>query len=251
MVALSPTPMGHRRRDASEVRYIGRLMGRYTLFDGARHAGQVFSCRTQAISASEAVVAAPVNGELGERVSANFDEIGMVEGTVSRQFQDGFAFAIDAHKVDRVSLNSRIAWVKKRDNAGTLEKRSHKRVVPRASQSVVILPDGSFYRAFIINMSASGVAISSEVKPEIGLPLAVGSVVGRVVRHFEGGFGIKFLHEQDLDSVETRLVRFNQEWVSKFKSLNLGRSVEDFQFSGGDDKNEADDFENEDDMFVI
>lgn len=219
------------KTDASgllDVRYVGRLGGLYVLLNDKGKPSEVLSCRTQAVSAREVVLAGPVSGDIGNRVAANLDEIGMIEGVVSRRFQDGFAFSIDKSSVNPSTITNRIAWVKKRDSAGAEDKRRHKRVIPRVSQTVVILPTGHFDRGFIVDMSISGAAVSTEVLPEINQPIAVGSVIGRVVRHFEGGFSMRFIQEQSLDTLEGRLTRFNEEWVHKFRALTDAASIDEY-----------------------
>ena len=56
-------------------------------------------------------------------------------------------------------------------------------------------------------MSISGVAVSAEVTPELRTPLAVGKVVGRVVRHLPGGFAIEFVQPLELPMLERMLIR--------------------------------------------
>jgi hypothetical protein len=46
-----------------------------------------------------------------------------------------------------------------------------------------------------LNISASGAAVSAQTLPEIGAALALGRLVGRVVRQFKGGFAIQFTEE--------------------------------------------------------
>lgn len=60
---------------------------------------------------------------------------------------------------------------------------------------------------FIIDMSVSGVAISADVQPDVGTPPAVGACIGRVVRHLELGFAVKFVEDQDREHVERLVVR--------------------------------------------
>jgi hypothetical protein len=55
-------------------------------------------------------------------------------------------------------------------------------------------------------MSVSGAAVSADIIPEMGMPLAVGTVVGRVVRQFAGGFAIQFIEPLPLDSLEERVL---------------------------------------------
>jgi hypothetical protein len=45
------------------------------------------------------------------------------------------------------------------------------------------------------------------VQPEVGTPLAVGACIGRVVRHLELGFAVKFIEEQQRDNLEKLVVR--------------------------------------------
>ena len=59
---------------------------------------------------------------------------------------------------------------------------------------------------FVIDISTSGVAVSADVQPEIGTPLAVGSLVGRVVRHLDDGFAVQFVQVVDADGLEQKLV---------------------------------------------
>ena len=55
-------------------------------------------------------------------------------------------------------------------------------------------------------MSASGAAVSADIVPKIGTPLAVGKVVGKVIRHLEDGFAVRFNEIQQLDGLERMIV---------------------------------------------
>ena len=57
------------------------------------------------------------------------------------------------------------------------------RFVPKASQSTLTLADGTVHGCYIIDVSLSGVAVTAEVQPPIGTPLAIGACIGRVIRH--------------------------------------------------------------------
>jgi hypothetical protein len=71
---------------------------------------------------------------------------------------------------------------------------------------VFILADGSVHTCYLINMSSSGAAISAELQPPVGTPLAIGGCVGRVVRIFETGFAVKFVQQQSLDDLSRLIV---------------------------------------------
>ena len=69
------------------------------------------------------------------------------------------------------------------------------------------LADGSVYACFIIDVSMSGIAVSSEIQPPIATPLAVGACVGRVIRHLPNGFAVKFVKKQERDELNALLAK--------------------------------------------
>ena len=88
------------------------------------------------------------------------------------------------------------------------DARAFKRVIPQDPISTLIFPDATSMRCFVIDMSASGAAISADITPRIGTVLAVGRVPGKVVRHFSEGFAVQFNQLQEHQSLE-KLVIFH------------------------------------------
>jgi hypothetical protein len=70
-----------------------------------------------------------------------------------------------------------------------------------------MLADGSVRGCFVIDMSASGAAVSADLTPQLGDVLAVGKIVGRVVRLFAEGFAVRFIELQDPDALPHLLLR--------------------------------------------
>lgn len=198
---------GQNASRPSDVRFIGALMGRYLLASRRYRAEcvQVFACRLQSISPQIMVASAPVSGDPGEGVSANFEPFGLVRGKVERLIEGGFSVAIEADEAQRKLLAKRIAWYKKKTFDGLTDKRDHKRVMPRDPRSLLVFADGSMMECLIIDMSRSGAAVSADIQPGIGTPLAVGTVVGRVVRWLDVGFAVRFTSEQEAQTLEERL----------------------------------------------
>jgi hypothetical protein len=71
----------------------------------------------------------------------------------------------------------------------------------------VLLPDASVIGCFVFDMSVSGAAVSTELSPRLGDVLAVGKIVGRVVRVFPEGFAIRLIRLQDQDALERLLIQ--------------------------------------------
>lgn len=105
-------------------------------------------------------------------------------------------------------MSEKLTWLeKKQRDASVQELRNDARFVPQVSHTFLTLADGSTHPCFIIDVSTAGVAISCEYDPPIGIPLAVGACVGRVIRKFDNGFAVKFAEKQQWDDVVRLIVR--------------------------------------------
>lgn len=191
-----------------DVRFIGALIGRYAL--PARRQPEdeklpVYACRLCSISTRMLVAMGPVVGEEGETVSAHFDEFGILRGRIARRLPQGFVMDITISDSERERLGAKIAWQKKRVNSQVPDKREHKRFQPRDPRTTIVTGDGTRHSCFIIDVSQSGVAVSAPIWPEIGTPMAVGRLVGRVIRHLTVGFAVQFVDIQALDELESLL----------------------------------------------
>jgi hypothetical protein len=199
----------HRARYRRDVRFIGAIPGRYTLMAAGQAVEsdlRVYACRLSSISPTIAVMAAPVAGDPNEPVTAHFETFGIVRGVLQRHIPGGFAIELDMSEAERERLAGKIAWHKKHVFEQAPDRRSGKRFPPRNPHSVLTLAGGRKLSCFVIDLSPSGVAVSAAIVPQIGMPVAVGRLVGRVVRHFETGFAVQFLTPLDPDEVEARLL---------------------------------------------
>lgn len=191
-----------------DVRFIGALPGRYALPDRRQSPNDkipVYACRLCSISTRMLVAVGPMVGREGEIVSSHFDEFGILRGRITRRLPSGFVTDIMMSDNDRNKLGARIEWHKKRVNALVPDKRGHRRIQPRDPRSILTLGDGTMMSCFVIDISQSGAAISAHLWPEIGTPLAVGRLVGRVVRHLDIGFALQFIDVQNTDELEALL----------------------------------------------
>src|SRR5262249_37577229 len=108
-------------------------------------------------------------------------------------------------------MADKLTWLeKKHRDKSVKDARKNARYIPQESHTSLTLADGRVYPCFIIDVSPTGVAVSSEVQPPLGLPRAIGSCVGRVVRIFATGFAVKFVDKQDLNDLSRLIVRHDQ-----------------------------------------
>ena len=189
----------------NNVRYVGAVTGRYILSGRPVTSGDgaaVLACRLCSVSPVQAVIVAPVLAQLDEPVVAHFQDFGMLRGSVVRKLASGFVIDLELEDDGRARLAAKIRWKKTIVSRHTPDKREFKRVLPRHPRTVMTLGDGSTSPCFVIDISQSGVAVSASLVPGIGTPVAIGALLGRVVRHLEIGFAVAFLTVQPLELLE-------------------------------------------------
>ena len=191
--------------DWHDVRFIGAVAGRYAMpdrKDGPDGKAPVFACRLCSISTRTAVLVGPVVGKKGEPITAHFDEFGILRGRVGRHLPSGFVAELLLSSAERNKLGGKIIWQKKRVHEQVPDRREHKRILPRDPRTIITMGDGTRVPCFVIDVSPTGVAVSAQISPELGTPMAVGKLVGRVVRYLEVGFAVQFLGVQPQDQLE-------------------------------------------------
>ncbi len=207
-IVAVPVPIADRRLDA---RYVGPLNGSYTLSErnGAQGTGvEVFACRSQSISASAASVIAPAIGGIGEWLTARFDGLGIVRGSIIRHLSDGFAFGIVGSATQQLKLASKIEALMQRSIRVREDKRGYRRFQPRDPRSTLSLEDGRMLRCFVINISRSGAAVSAEYAPPVGAPVVIGTLACHVIRPLDVGFAVQFDAPQEAEGLEGMLTGY-------------------------------------------
>lgn len=179
-----------------------KVYGRYMLEDRSEHPCQVLD-----MSPGNVALRADYPGELGEKVIVYLDHIGRVEGVVTRLIEGGFAMTIIASDRKRDKLAAQLTWLANKHELDLPEDRRHERVAPRNPLTVLHLEDGRQYKCRIIDLSLSGAAVELEVKPALGVPVVLGTMRGRVVRHFEDGIAIEFAFVQHEETLEAEFSR--------------------------------------------
>jgi hypothetical protein len=184
--------------------------GRYTLPNWYDPQGKPrsFACRTSRVSPFRMMVAVPVVGKIGDRLSTYFGDFGRLDGHISDTVSGGFLLDLAISYAEREKLAGKLTWLeKKQQDPQVRDLREQARIIPAAPHSILTFADGTVNNCFVIDMSVSGVAVSADVQPEIGMPLAVGACVGRVVRRLDLGFAVKFVEQQKPEYLERLVVR--------------------------------------------
>jgi hypothetical protein len=198
--------LGYDRRE--DVRLVINLLGRYVLASRRNLRGdrREFACRIVNISLRGMALAAPVPGPLGERVIVYSEQLGRLHGAITRLMSNGFAMSIAAGPETREKLVAKLDWLaRQRDAPDLRDGRRHPRIVPCNPMATILTADGSIRSCLVIDFSESGAAVSADLCPVKGTPLAVGNIIGRVVRCFAEGFAIQFVEQVSIGEIERRL----------------------------------------------
>ncbi|MGH6644958.1 MAG: PilZ domain-containing protein [Bradyrhizobium sp.] len=184
--------------------------GSYTLPNWYDPQGKLrtFACRTTRVSPFRMIVEVPVVGKIGDRLTSYFREFGKFEGSISETMNRSFMLELEMTRARREKLSDMLTWLENRQkNPALKDLRKNARFVPPSPHSMLTLADSTIHPCFIIDCSVSGVAVSTAVQPPVGMPLAVGSCVGRVVRLLPNGIAVKFIEQQTVRDLERLVVR--------------------------------------------
>ena len=160
-----------------------KLGVRFLLDDGSEQNGHVTN-----ISIGGMAIASEARPAQGSNIIAYVQDLGRLEGVVSRIDDDGFAVRLTLSAMRRDKLEERLGTGSKLRGA---EARKHHREttsgVTRIQRS-----DGRELPCRVIDLSLGGVSVETAEWPPLGEQVMVGKMRGRVVRHHEMGIAIEF-----------------------------------------------------------
>jgi hypothetical protein len=174
--------------------------GNYTLPNWYDPQGKLrtFACRTNRVSPFRMIVDVPVVGKVGDRLTSYFRDFGKFDGLISDTRAGSFLLELEMTRSMRENFASKLTWLEKKQKEPSIpDLRKDARIIPASPHSTLTLANGTTHECFVIDMSVSGVAVSAQVQPQIGMPLAVGACIGRVVRLLPDGFAVKFVEQQN------------------------------------------------------
>jgi hypothetical protein len=186
------------------------VTGNYTLpnWYDAQGKPRSFACRTTRVSPFRMMVDVPVVGKVGDRLTSYFSDFGKLEGQISETKARGFLLELEMTHATREKFASKLTWLeKKQKDPAVVDGRKDARIIPPSTHSILTLADGTTHGCLVIDMSVTGAAVSAPVQPPIGMPLAVGACIGRVVRLLPDGFAVKFVETQKRTDLNRLVVR--------------------------------------------
>jgi hypothetical protein len=159
-----------------------KLNVRFLLDDGSEHSGVVAD-----ISIGGMAISAEARPAEGSNIIAYVQDLGRLEGVVSRMNEGGFAVRLTLSAMRRDKLEERLSTGTKRGRDGRRHDRESTSGVTR-----IMRADGRELPCRVIDLSLGGVSVETAEWPPLGEQVIVGKMRGRVVRHHEMGIAIEF-----------------------------------------------------------
>jgi hypothetical protein len=164
-----------------------------------------YPCQSVDMSVGGLLLTAPVKGRMGDRVIVYLEQVGRIEGDITRVTADGFAMTVTATPRKREKLAAQLTWLANRSSLGLPEDRRHDRVAPKQARIILTTDDGRQVPVKMLDMSLSGAAFQADIQLMITDPVTLGRTQARVVRKFEGGYAVEFrnaFRAESLDQIE-------------------------------------------------
>lgn len=192
-------PQAHGTDKDNERRRFARikiaLAGRFMLSDGSEH-----NCCSIDVSPGSAAISASHLPPRGSRIILYLDRLGRLEGEIERVFEDGFAISFISSDAKKRRLAEDLTWLANSDLADFSDKRQKARVSATGSVATMVLEDGTLQGVTLVDVSLAGLGVRSDLIPPLGAVIRIGANRGRVVRHFEGGFGLSFNDHEPIEA---------------------------------------------------
>ncbi len=129
----------------------------------------------------------------GEPLVLYIDEIGRVEGVVSRVLPEfGYAIEFRVPPRKRDKIGDQLTWMINRERLGLTDEREAERRLGRG-EIVATYGGGVVIACTVIDVSIFGVALkTSGPRPLIGERVTMGERSGTCIRYIDGGFAVDF-----------------------------------------------------------
>lgn len=159
-------------------------------------------CETKLVTPELVRFSTPFPAQLDDRAFVYVESLGLMRGVISRAMGPTSEMDIDMSPNDRSRLASRILWADMQAGFKGTDLRRFPRFEPTNPDSSITLPDGRSADCKILNISATGAAIISELRPPLSSAIILGQVHSEIRRHTDYGFAVEFRAVQDPAQLE-------------------------------------------------
>jgi hypothetical protein len=172
--------------------------------------GKEAHCQILDLSPGGAAIACEMLPEPGTQVILYVDGFGRFEGQVMRMDDSCFGVHFSCTALKRERTAEQLTLFLNKDMVDETVMRRHERTNQKGFAKFT-RADGQIVHCEVMDISASGVSLKTDLRPPIGEFILIAQIAGRVARHHEQGIGIEFVGQDKLapaePSVRLNLVR--------------------------------------------
>ncbi|MBN9567814.1 MAG: PilZ domain-containing protein [Alphaproteobacteria bacterium] len=166
-------------------------------------------CTILDMSPGGAAIQSALPLEENMQVIIYIDGFGRFEGQITGRNDEGFGVQFQCTAAKRERIAEQLTLFANRGLVSDADLRRHDRM-PAKGFTRFTRADGELVKCEVLDLSLSGVALKSPVRPPIGEFVLIGQMAGRVVRHHEQGIAIEFVggtsqEKQTAETLKTRL----------------------------------------------
>jgi len=123
------------------------------------------------------------------------DGFGRFEGAVLRPVGDGFGVHFHCTALKRERVAEQLTVLMNKGSVDEAALRRHERSSTRGLARFT-RANGDVVACEVLDLSLSGVALKTEVRPPVGEVVLIGQMAGKVVRYHENGIAIEFVNPE-------------------------------------------------------
>lgn len=163
--------------------------------------GKEAHCQILDLSPGGAAIACEMLPEPGTQVILYVDGFGRFEGQVMRMDDSAFGVHFSCTALKRERTAEQLTLFLNKDMVDETVMRRHERTNQKGFAKFT-RADGQIVHCEVMDISASGVSLKTDMRPPIGEFILIAQIAGRVARHHEQGIGIEFVGQDKLAPAE-------------------------------------------------
>lgn len=156
-----------------------------------------FHAVTQDLSRKGIVFRSAVTPPLDQSLTCSVRYIGLIETRVIGTEENRFTVRVRASRQRAAEIAGTMMALAREQGPSLDTPRTHPRISPARKDVLITLVDGRILPGRLINISASGAAVSIDHRLANGTPITIGTTAARVVRTFPDGIGAAFTFPLD------------------------------------------------------
>ncbi len=158
-------------------------------------------CQVCDLSPGGATIVCELSPEPGTQVVLYVDGFGRFEGQVIRLDEANFGVHFSCTALKRERTAEQLTLFLNKDIVDETVLRRHERTTHKGFAKFT-RADGQIVHCEVMDISASGVSLKTDVRPAIGEFVLIAQMAGRIARHHEHGLGIEFVGQEKAQSAE-------------------------------------------------